>query len=174
MCGTVSFKKRRRFFYRANKVTFENYSPDNCEATVTGTEDFHVTIEKNESGGFRTKCSCPALASFQRDCQHIAAVLLSIYEHQRQGTIPIGPSERQSGSSTNQALTEGLLTLFNEQPIRSSGHQLHFENRQVLDAEFTCKHITMGKGRNMFGIEVKIGPANVQNIRDFSGASERR
>ncbi|MFB9760617.1 DEAD/DEAH box helicase [Ectobacillus funiculus] len=166
MCGTVSFK-RGDAFYRANKVTFENYSPDNCEATVTGTEDFHVTIEKNESGGFRTKCSCPALASFQRDCQHIAAVLLSIYEHQRQGTIPIGPSERQSGSSTNQALTEGLLTLFNEQPIRSSGHQLHFENRQVLDAEFTCKHITMGKGRNMFGIEVKIGPANVQNIRDF-------
>ncbi len=166
MCGTVSFK-RGDAFYCANKVTFENYSPDNCEATVTGTEDFHVTIEKNESDGFRTKCSCPALASFQRDCQHIAAVLLSIYEHQRQGTIPIGPSERQSGSSTNQALTEDLLTLFNDQPIRSSGHQLHFENRQVLDAEFTCKPVTMGKGRNMFGIEVKIGPANVQNIRDF-------
>lgn len=166
MCGTVSFK-RGDAFYRANKVTFENYSPDNCAATVTGTEDFHVTIEKNESGGFHTKCSCPALASFQRDCQHVAAVLLSIYEHQRQGTIPINPSERQSGSSTNQTLTEGLLTLFNDQPTRLSGHQLHFENRQVLDAQFTCKPVTVGKGRNMFGIEVKIGPANVQNIRDF-------
>lgn len=166
MCGTVSFK-RGDAFYRANKVTFEKYNPDGCEATVAGMGDFHVTIEKVANGGFRTKCSCPTLASFQSDCQHIAAVLLSIYGHQRQGTIPIGPSEPQSDSSTNQALTEGLLTLFNDQPIRSSGHQLHFENRQVLDAEFTCKSVTIGKGPHMLGIEVKIGPTNVQNIRDF-------
>ncbi|MGM0874924.1 MAG: SNF2 helicase associated domain-containing protein [Bacillota bacterium] len=166
MCGTVSFK-RGDSFYRANKVTFKNYSPDHCEAMVTGMEDFHVTIEKDEGGGFRTKCSCPTLTSFKRDCQHIAAVLLSIYEHQRQGTVPIGPSERQSDSSTNQALTEGLLTLFNDQPIRSSGYQLHFENRQVLDVEFTCKPVATGKGRYIFGIEVKVGPTSVQNIRDF-------
>ena len=43
MCGAVSFK-RGDAFYRANKVTFKTYSPDGCEATVTGTEDFHVTI----------------------------------------------------------------------------------------------------------------------------------
>ena len=92
MCGTVSFK-RGDAFYRANKVTFEKYSPDGCEATVTGTEDFHVTIQKDENGGLHTKCSCPTLDSFQKDCQHIAAVLLSIYEHQRQGTSPIGLSE---------------------------------------------------------------------------------
>ncbi|WP_081415320.1 SNF2 helicase associated domain-containing protein [Ectobacillus panaciterrae] len=166
MCGTVSFK-RGDSLYRANNVTFENYSPGGCEATVTGMEDFHVTIEKDANGGFRTKCSCPTLASFQRDCQHIAAVLLSIYEHQRQGTIPISFSKRHSDSSTNQALTEGLLTLFNDQPIRPSSHQLHFENRQVLDTEFTCKPVTIGKGRHMFGIEVKIGTTHVQNIRDF-------
>ncbi|MDQ0219769.1 helicase SNF [Peribacillus cavernae] len=166
MCGTVSFK-RGDAFYHANKVTFEKYSPDGCEATVTGMEDFHVTIETDADGGFRTKCSCPALASFQRDCQHIAAVLLSVYEYQRQGTSPAGSREGQSGSSTNQALTEGLLTLFNDQPTRSSGYQLHFEKRKVLDAEFTCKPVTIGKGRHMFGIEVKIGPAIVQNIRDF-------
>ena len=145
MCGTVSFK-RGDAFYRANKVTFENYSPDGCEATVTGTEDFHVIIEKDENGGLHTKCSCPTLASFQKDCQHIAAVLLSIYEHQRQGTSPIGPREPQSDSATNQELTEGLLTLFNDQPIRSSGHQLHFENRQVLDVEFTCKPVHHRQG----------------------------
>ena len=166
MCGTVSFK-RGEAFYRANKVTVENYGPDGCEATVAGMEDFHVTIKKDEKGGLLTKCSCPALASFQMDCQHIAAVLLSIYELQRQGEIPNSPSEFQSDSLTNQALTEGLLTLFNAQPKRSSGHQLHFENRQVLDAEFTCKPVTLGEGRHMFGIKVKIGPTNVQNIRDF-------
>ena len=166
MCGTVSFK-RGEAFYRANKVTVENYGPDGCEATVAGMEDFHVTIKKDEKGGLLTKCSCPALASFQMDCQHIAAVLLSIYELQRQGKVPNSPSELQSDSLTNQELTEGLLTLFNAQPKRSSGHQLHFENRQVLDAEFTCKPVTLGEGRHMFGIKVKIGPTNVQNIRDF-------
>lgn len=166
MCGTVSFK-RGEAFYRSNKVRFEKYSSDECEATVSGMEDFHVTIEKEKNGGLHAKCSCPTLASFQKDCQHIAAVLLSIYEYQRQGTSPIVPSKRQSNSATNQALTEGLLTLFNDHPRQSSGHQLHFENRQVLDVELTCKPVTIGKGQYMFGIEVKIGPTMVQNIRDF-------
>ena len=89
MCGAVSFK-RGEAFHRANKVTFESYRPDGCEATVKGKEDFHVTIEVDAVGGFQTKCSCPTLASFPRDCQHIAAVLLSVYDHQRDGTIPEG------------------------------------------------------------------------------------
>lgn len=162
MCGTVSFK-RGEAFYRAKKVVFEKYSLNACEATVTGTETFHVTIEKEESGGFHTKCSCPKLASFQKDCQHIAAVLLSIYEHQRQGTMPIVQEE----TLPNQVLTNDFLTLFNNQPIRSSGHQLHFENRQVLDIEFICKPIGIGNGQYMFGIELNIGQTKVQNIRDF-------
>ncbi|WP_438297462.1 SNF2 helicase associated domain-containing protein [Sporosarcina sp. FA15] len=164
-CGTVSFK-RGEAFYRANKVTVKNYGPNGCEATVAGMDDFHVTIKKDEKGGLLTKCSCPALASFQMDCQHIAAVLLSINALQRQ-EIPNSLSGFQSDSLTNQELTEGLLTLFNAQPKRSSSHQLHFENRQVLDVEFTCKAVTLGEGRHIFGIKVRIGPTNVQNIRDF-------
>jgi superfamily II DNA or RNA helicase len=163
MCGTVSFK-RGDSFYRANRVLVEHYSADRCDATVTGMEDFQVTIEKDNNGGFRTECSCPTLASFQRDCQHIAAVLLTIYENQRKGTISTGSSVHQTDAS---ALTKGLLTLFNDQPIRSSGHQLHFENREVLDIEFTCKPFTLDNGQYMFGIEIKIGPTNVQNIRIF-------
>ncbi|MEK3888813.1 DEAD/DEAH box helicase [Bacillus sp. FSL K6-3431] len=166
MCGIVSFK-RGDAFYRANKVTFENYGPDSCEATVAGMEDFQVTIKKDESRGLLTKCNCPKLATFQMDCQHIAAVLLSIYGLQRQGTI--SRNEIQSDSPTNHVLTEGLLTLFNDHPVRSTGHQLHFENRQVLDAEFTCKSVTVGNDQHMIGIKVKIGPTTVQNIRDFLG-----
>lgn len=166
LCGTASFK-RGAAFCRANKVTFEHYDSDVCQAMVTGMEDFQVIIEKDGNGGFRTTCSCPKLASFQKDCQHIAAVLLSIYEHQRQGTVPIAPNEREPNSSTNQKLTKGLLTLFDHRPVRSSGHQLHFESREVLDAVFTCKPVNIGQGRNMFGIEIKIGPARVQHIRDF-------
>lgn len=166
ICGTVSFKKGDSF-YRNNNVTFENYCPDGCKATVTGKEDFHVFIEKDESGGLRTKCSCPSLDSYKMDCQHIAAVLLSIYEHQRQGTIPIGPGVENSDTSTSQALTEELLTLFNDQPKRSAGQQLHFEKRQVLDAEFICKPVNIGKEQFLFGIEVKIGQTIVRNIRGF-------
>ena len=80
---------------------------------LQGSEDFHVTIEKDESGSIRTTCSCPKLASFQKDCQHIAAVLLLIYEQQRQRHLPNHPSEHHTNSST-QVLTEGLMTLFNE------------------------------------------------------------
>ena len=65
MCGTVSFK-RGDSFYRANKVTFNQYSSDFCEATVNGTEDFHVTIEKDVTGDIGTNCSCPTLPNFQQ------------------------------------------------------------------------------------------------------------
>lgn len=157
MCGTASFKKGDAF-YRANKVTFENYSADGCEATVTGKEDFHVMIDKDGGGELRTTCSCPKLASIKNDCQHVAAVLLSIYEHQRQGTDPM---------ISNQALAEGLLGLFQNETKRSSRHQLHFEDREVLDVMFRCKPVAIGNGQSMLGIEINIGPTHVQHIRSF-------
>ena len=157
MCGTVSFKKGEAF-YRANKVTFEDYSSNSCEATVTGKEDFHVMIDKDENGDLRTTCSCPKLASVKHDCQHVAAVLLSIYEHKRRGTVPV---------ITNRALTDGLLTLFDNNSKRSSRHQLHFEDREVLEAAFLCKTIVIDDGQNMFGIEMRIGTNHVHNIRNF-------
>ncbi|WP_338786985.1 SNF2 helicase associated domain-containing protein [Metabacillus sp. FJAT-53654] len=165
-CGSAAFK-RGDAFYRANKITFEYFSHEGCEATVSGTEDFYVTVDQEKGGDFHTKCSCPKLASFQKDCQHVAAVLLSIYEHQCNGTIPISRNNNQSESTKNSSLSNDLLSLFNEQPLRASGHQRHFENRQVLDTELLCKLVTLGKGRHMFGIEMKIGPINVQNIRGF-------
>ncbi len=161
MCGTVSFK-RGEAFYRSNKVTFEHINPDRWEATVSGTEDFHVVIERGgENGGFQSKCSCPKLASFQKDCQHIAAVLLAIDDYQRKGTVPI------NSSSDQKDLALGLLNIFNNQPKRSSGHQLHFENRQVLTVEFTCKPIIIEKGHYLLGIELTIEQTKIKNIRSF-------
>ncbi|MCH1625700.1 DEAD/DEAH box helicase [Fredinandcohnia quinoae] len=159
MCGTVSFK-RGDAFYRANKVSFETYSPDFCEATVSGTEDFTVTIEVDPTGDFHSTCSCPKLVSFQKDCQHIAAVLLSIYEHQKQGIVP---SARKDSSN----LSESLLTLFNQKPFRSSKHQLHFEKRKVLEVLFTCKPVFLSTGQYMFGIEMQIESINILQIREF-------
>ncbi|MCK1981558.1 MULTISPECIES: DEAD/DEAH box helicase [Peribacillus] len=166
MCGAVSFK-RGEAFQRANKVKFESYRHDGCEATVKGKEDFHVTIEADAVGGFQTKCSCPTLASFQRDCQHIAAVLLSVYDHQQSGTMPEGLHSIGSDPSANKKLSEGLLTLFDNQPVRKSGHQRHFEKRKVLELEFTCKPVWLGTEQYMLGLEMKIGSFNVWNVRDF-------
>ena len=163
MCGTVSFK-RGDSFYRASKVTFNQYSSDFCEATVNGTEDFHVTIEKDVTGDIQTQCSCPTLPNFQQCCQHIAAVLLAIYEHQRQGTFPIVVQDTQSNYGE---LTKDFMTIFNDRPTRTSGHQLHFEKREVLEVVFTCKPFSIGKGQYLFGIEVEIGHMKLQNIRDF-------
>jgi len=166
LCGIVSFKKGD-YFYRSNNVTFETYSLDHCDATVSGLEDFYVTINKDSNGGILPKCSCPKLASFQKNCQHIAAVLLSIQEHQLQGTMPINTSKQYSKALTTQALTDGVLSLFNNQPKRTRNHQLHFEKRQELDVEFTYKPVYVGQGQLMFGIEVKIGSTHVANIPDF-------
>ena len=164
LCGTVSFK-RGEAFYRANKVIFEHYDSDLCEATVSGTEDFHVVIERKGHDGFRSKCSCPQLTSFQKDCQHIAAVLLAIDDYQRKGTTPHG---FDTGTITDESnLAVGLLNIFNNQPKRSSGHQLHFENRKVLDVEFICKPVMIGTGSFMIGIELFIGQTKVENIRRF-------
>ncbi|RFU69443.1 helicase SNF [Peribacillus saganii] len=162
ICGTVSFK-RGDAFYREKKVTFKHYNSDRCEAMVSAAEDFDVIIEKDKKGVLLTQCSCPKLASIRSDCQHIAAVLLAIYEHQRRGTIPL----EMIPSSSKEVLSEELLTLFTDQPKRSSAHQLHFENRKVLDAEFVCKPVLTGNGEYMFGIELKIGATHVQNIRGF-------
>ncbi|WP_249595425.1 DEAD/DEAH box helicase [Peribacillus frigoritolerans] len=166
MCGAVSFK-RGEAFHRANKVTFESYRHDGCEASVRGKEDFQVTIEVDAVGGFQTKCSCPALASFHRDCQHIAAVLLSVYDHQRDGTVPESLHAAGSDAIAHEKLSEGLLTLFNNQPVRKSGHQRHFEKRTMLETEFTCKPVWMGMEQYMLGLEMKIGSLNVSNVRDF-------
>ncbi|HEY2420149.1 MAG TPA: SNF2 helicase associated domain-containing protein, partial [Neobacillus sp.] len=160
MCGTTSFK-RGDYFYQANKVSFELYRPDRCEATVTGEEDFHVTVETADAGEIRTQCSCPKLVSYGKDCQHIAAVLLAIYEHQHQEMSPV------VAHSSNRELTDGLLTLFTEQPVRTSGYQRHFEKRKVLDIEFTCKPVAIDNGRYIFAIEMHLGATKVQDIHVF-------
>ncbi len=160
MCGTVSFKRGEAFF-RAHKVTFQQYRSDQCKATVAGTEDFHVAIERAGDHRFHSTCSCPKLASFQKDCQHIAAVLLAIEDYQRKGSEPLGTEEVRGG------MAEDLLSIFDNNPVRSSGHLLHFENRQVLDVEFVCKPVMAVPGQFMLGIELVIGQMKVENCRTF-------
>lgn len=163
MCGTVAFK-RGDSFYRSNKVTFNEYRNDYCDAIVNGTEDFQVTIEKDSAGKMKTACSCPKLENFQKSCQHIAAVLFAICEYQRLGTSPIDANKKQF---KNSEITEDFMKIFNHPTKRSSGHQRHFENREVLDLLFILKPLSISKDQHLFGIELNIGHLKVQNIRAF-------
>jgi SNF2 family DNA or RNA helicase len=163
LCGIVSYKKGDSF-YRSNKVTFQEYSPDFCEATVSGKEDFHVTIEKGEAGDIQMTCSCPTLANFQKSCQHIAAVLLSIYDLQRQGTSPLSV---QADSAAYGELTKGFISLFQEKPTQTSGQQRYFEKREVLTVRFTIKPVWIEKNQPLLGIEVEIKNTKIPYIREF-------
>lgn len=148
LCGSVSFK-RGEMFNRAGKVTFTQYSDTNCEAIVAGKENFHVTIDLSGEK-LQTECSCPVLPFYTYKCQHVAAVLIAMMERRRE----MAPD-----------LAEGLLSLFNEKP-RASGHQLHFENREVLKLSFTLKPVAAGK-QHMLGMELAVAGFHVEDIRQF-------
>ncbi|MFD2656890.1 DEAD/DEAH box helicase [Gracilibacillus thailandensis] len=154
--GKISFKKGLSF-YRSNKVYLKIFTAHRCEAIVAGKEDFHVTVEQDESGRINTRCSCPTLASVKNDCQHVAAVLLAISEH----------SPRESRSSSSSEISEGLMTLLENRRVRPSAQQPRFESRQVLPLAFTCKLITNNQGQFLFGIEIEVGTTKVTNIRAF-------
>ncbi|MCA1321018.1 DEAD/DEAH box helicase [Bacillus tianshenii] len=154
-CGTVSFK-RGEAFYLADKVSIEYYSADRCEATVSGVEDFHVAIEGKGDGAFVATCSCPTLASVKKDCQHVAAVLLALSDQGQEA--PFG-----------NALTEGVYTLFQDRPKLRSGHQRHFEKREVLEVTFVCKLVE----QRLFAMELILGDSPVKNIHAFLQSVEK-
>lgn len=149
LCGAVSFK-RGEMFNRAGHVIIEQYSDQRCKAVVSGKEKFHVTVGL-ENDKLVTECSCPDLPFYRYKCQHVAAVLIAINERRE----PV--SEQQ--------LTEGLLSLFNEKP-RSSGHQLHFENREVVDLAFILRPVAVSK-EVMLGIELQVENDPVEDIQQF-------
>ncbi|MGV3464334.1 MAG: SNF2 helicase associated domain-containing protein [Heyndrickxia sp.] len=162
-CGIVSFKRGEAFF-RSNKVIFESRNSQRCEAIVKGTEDFHVILQK-EGKELKAKCSCPSLVSYQRDCQHVAAVLLAVYDNQKSGKEITAPNE-QGEVPSEPGLTENLWKIFNEEK-RSSSHRLHFENRQVLEVGFYCKVIQLEEGRSIIGMEMSIEEINIPYIHEF-------
>ncbi|MGM0750655.1 MAG: SNF2 helicase associated domain-containing protein [Bacillota bacterium] len=153
-CGTVSFK-RGEGYYRSNKVKMGEFRSNYCEATVKGEEDFHVTVSGRRNGEIHATCSCPKLASFDKDCQHIAAVLLAIHNEQRRGDAQV------------REVTEEFFTLFQDEPIRSTGQQRHFENRSVLQCEILIKPVTLKTGEAIIGIELTIHSIKVQQVREF-------
>ncbi|QHA91002.1 DEAD/DEAH box helicase [Bacillus sp. N1-1] len=156
MCGDRSFKKGESYFY-SNKVTFHHDHSIGYEATVHGTEDFYVTVTTDANGHIEAQCSCPSLATFQKDCQHIAAVLIGIRHLQQKES----PMQNEDGS-----LAENFMTLFTDKSTPGSGRQRFFEKRKVLDVFFTFKPVSLND-QELLGIEIAIEQVNVPSIRAF-------
>ncbi|WP_134703212.1 DEAD/DEAH box helicase [Ammoniphilus sp. YIM 78166] len=175
LCGQVSFKTGEAY-YRAKKVTLTKYDPISFlyNGRVQGNSLFDVHVKMDHNGHVEADCTCPTLDSYDKHCQHVAAVLLSIYERQQDGCL--GPAPHKESAGDHQ-LTDRMLDLFSE----SLAPQRYFrhinDTRQKLDVEFTCRPVIYADRKYLFGIEIKVGPKRlytVKNIGDFLDHIEKR
>ncbi|RNB92317.1 helicase SNF [Brevibacillus fluminis] len=195
LCGRLAYD-RGEAYNRAKKVIFSTYDADASlyEATVRGTSNYQVNIQLDQTG-VEAECTCSSFGSSDYYCKHIAAVLLTIRDTQS-GKTPIrsfasmlhpdsqpladegylqprSTNSRTTGiQAADRQLTNRILDLFHEKPVRASVARPLFDPRAVLDLEFTLKVATIGFGqrRSLFGIELKLGPKRlyvVQKIREF-------
>ncbi|UII58686.1 DEAD/DEAH box helicase (plasmid) [Cytobacillus spongiae] len=153
-CGTVSYKSGLAY-YQSNKVTITEYSVNYCEAAVMGEDEFNVTISEVNNGDIRSECSCPKLASYNKECQHIAAVLIALEHKQRAG-------DRQGEEDT-----EDFFTLFEDERKRTTGRQRHFEDRETIRVDIWIHTIHVPSGSEMIGIELSLDSIKIKNIRAF-------
>ncbi|AWE08213.1 helicase SNF [Lysinibacillus sp. 2017] len=163
LCGAISFKKGQTF-YQTGKVKFQKDTETHCEATVKSTEDFHVRVENDAFGMFNTSCSCPTLGDFSKSCQHIAAVLIAIYEQNKHKSTL---KEKQNIDLSTHDIQNSFLSIFEDTKIRTSRHQRHFEERQVLQVEFMITPIEFTKEETLFGLQLKVNGVAIEAIRDF-------
>ncbi|UKS67313.1 DEAD/DEAH box helicase [Rossellomorea marisflavi] len=113
-CGDQSYKKGQEYV-RRNRVSILSMGDGHVSATVKGDEDFSVMIDlSNDSAS----CSCPKLASFKKECQHIAAVWLTMKD---------------------EAAAEELIALFNEDTSVPTVKS-HFETRETLQLSWYIKY----------------------------------
>ena len=150
LCGTVSYK-RGESFYKANKVSFDEYNEDYCEAVVSGAETFYVRVERLAGKTFHATCSCPTIGSFTLSCQHVAAVLLAIYE-----------------KNTTTELTASFLNLFEGERTRSMMKQRHFESRVELPLRILL-HAVDGE----WAVQLHVDNVRVTDMHTFLQAVER-
>ncbi|MDQ0200170.1 DEAD/DEAH box helicase [Neobacillus ginsengisoli] len=178
LCGDHSFKRGEDLF-RRQKVSFNHFFPerDVCKAIVKGNVDFQISIENNH-GNLHAECTCPKLASFDKNCHHIAAVLIGLLELQKMKMNEDPSLEKAAAISAEDIrLTNGMLGLFGNKGTRPTSHQYLIENRELIDVEFTINPIPVENEGYMFGIKARAGSKqlhNVNNLTDFLRHIERR
>lgn len=201
LCGRMSYD-RGESYYRLGKVHFTRLNHDSreYEATVAGTDHYHIHVQLLHNDQVDAICDCPAFTSYNNYCKHIAAVLLGIIDRQNGQTVSNKPSKsllypennlprdasllemassRQQGVSSKDVwITRDLMSLFGntrrKQPSRVGNL---FDSRIPLQVEFILNTISFGIKKHLFAIEMKIGPTRlyiVKNIREFLKCVDQR
>ncbi|MER2007875.1 MAG: DEAD/DEAH box helicase [Psychrobacillus sp.] len=153
LCGITAFKKGKAYFL-ADKVHLHPSPKDEkvIKATVKAGEDFIVTIKADSVGEIVASCTCPSVGFVSTYCQHIAAALISLDEKQRMDGY----------------LAERMLNLFEKKTSPPTGKQLHFDERKILEMEFTCCTVPLEGGAYGFGIQLAVGPEPFQEIKEVA------
>lgn len=149
VCGDAAYKKGKAYF-QAGKVELMPQEDELVKARVYSGEVFTVTVQPDAAGSLEASCSCPPVGFVKTHCQHIAATLFALEERQK----------------AHQPLTDRMLGLFDSEPKRPSGKQLHFDTRQTLTIEFTCIPVSLGDAGNGFGIRLAAGQSRVTELLD--------
>ena len=70
-------RKRGVEYFRRGTVTVLSSSPEEAEATVSGSEPYHVRLVR-EAKKLRGSCSCPYFSDRKEICKHVWATLLAV------------------------------------------------------------------------------------------------
>ena len=193
LCGQVSYEKGD-VYYRTGKVMITNYDPDqqSYQATVNAGSGYQVTV-RIDRGEVSAECTCPTLSSYDKFCQHTAAVLLSIRDSDQDSSGPFNNRINASQIQAREGIAEGreytrakfadsmerstmfsdsdaqmakhMLRIFSRQSLRPSSTRTPLDTREVLDVEFICRPFHYGYGRYMFGLELKLGPKRLYVVK---------
>ncbi|KAA0544946.1 DEAD/DEAH box helicase [Bacillus sp. BGMRC 2118] len=155
MCGMVSYKKGDVFF-KANKVTFIQSTTHSYQAVVKAVEEFNVTIQYDDQHNMMTACTCPKLSSFQKECQHVAAVLLAIHHNQK---------DIKTYQEIPTHFNDSLQSLLSHHSLTPARHRNRFETRQVVELQLLCD-IQTGE-KSLLKIELMINDVQVKDMMEF-------
>ncbi|AHV99640.1 DEAD/DEAH box helicase [Paenibacillus sabinae] len=182
-CGPYAYQKGGRLC-RTNKIHFRRFDTEAHEYTaeVNGGSRHEVQLTFDRNGKPEAVCTCPALGSYDSFCHHIAAVLIRLCDIQLTGdfTAPQIPADSGPGITPGRAepvpITERILELFDDKPIRPIHNRTLAETRTPLNVEFILKLLDLDQKTALFGIELKAGPKAlyiVQNIASFLDQLDR-
>lgn len=175
-CGRIAYEKGEAYF-RERKIELVVCDDEFgvYQGIVHAKEDFTVTIQDEPRKELQVACTCPSLSSYDHYCQHIAGVLIFLYENKNRYQSPrsLEYRKQQDSPSRDAYVAKSVLDLFQVQAKQKKVALLgrsRFDTRETLDVEFHIKTIPYGYRQCMFGMEMKVGSKRlyiVQKIRDF-------
>lgn len=165
MCGEVSYKKGRKYFLD-NKVRMENYEESSESYYGTVQDEFYVHIEER-NGEIYADCTCPKLASIQTHCQHVAAVLIHLYEERENGGLfnSNGPI-KETAASGPEHLADRILQLFHTRPGLTITNKYYAEERSTFQLSFAISPFHFENESALIGVRLEAG-SPIQDPREF-------